>query len=159
MNAAHLHITLVHLPIVGVPLLTALLLWGYTRKKREVTEAALLFLVLLALCAIPAYLLGEGAEEVIEQLPGISKDAIEHHEDAALWAFILVLTTGFFSGLTLLLQKAVIERRGRAMLFLLGSCIVSSIALARTANLGGLIRHSEIMDTTPAAQPQERPGH
>jgi hypothetical protein len=39
--------------------------------------------IIVALLAIPAYLTGEPTEELVENLPGVSKSSIEQHEEAA----------------------------------------------------------------------------
>ena len=41
MNAAHLHLMVNHLPVVGTPVILALLLWGLVRRSRDIQRAAL----------------------------------------------------------------------------------------------------------------------
>lgn len=132
MNAAHLHLILVHLPIVAVPLLTAILCIGIKWESAQLSKVALVLLVLVALGTIPAYLTGEGAEELVENLPGIVKDAIEKHEDAGLIAFMITTPVAL---------AALYWQRVRVAVTLLG--VVTSLLLFQAGYFGGEIRHSE----------------
>jgi uncharacterized membrane protein len=88
MNGAHLHLMFNHVPVIGLFCCLALLLAGQWRKNPDLVKAGLVALVIVALISIPVYLSGEPAEEIIEELPGISDDLIHAHEDGAIWAFI-----------------------------------------------------------------------
>jgi uncharacterized membrane protein len=144
MNLAHLHLILNHAPVLGTAFGLGLLLYGLWRRSDELKKAALGVLVIVSLLAIPAYLTGEPAEEVVESLPGDAKAIIERHEDAAVYAFsgILVLGAAALTGL-------IVFRRGREIPApfswgLLGASVIVGGLMAWTANLGGEIRHSEI---------------
>ena len=152
MNAAHLHLLLVHIPVVVVPLACIVLLCGVRRDSLPITRTALTILLVASLIAIPTFLSGGEAEEIVEHLPGISEHLIEEHEEAADIALWLTLGVGVLSLLSLLAIRtgAALERTLlRATLLL--SC-VSSAALAYTANEGGRIRHPEAFS---AEQPTE----
>jgi len=88
MNGAHLHLMLNHVPVIGLFCCLALLLAGQWRKNPDLVKAGLVALVMVAIVSIPVYLSGEPAEEIIEELPGMSHDLIHAHEDGAIWAFI-----------------------------------------------------------------------
>jgi len=88
------------------------------------------------------YLTGEPAEELVENLPGISETVMETHEEIALvatvvvGAFALVALYGLFA-----------FRHGVSMGFtklLLVLSLLPLATMAYTAYLGGQIRHSEI---------------
>lgn len=145
MNDAYLHLLLNHIPIIttaiGLLLLAAAIFW---RKSADLTGAALTVLVLGALVAIPTYRTGEPAEELVEDLPGVMPMAIHDHEEAAetaVWAVGLAGVAAAGGLITLL-------RRGSAppwlLIVTLVLAIVATALLARTANLGGKIRHPEI---------------
>lgn len=144
MNAAPLHLMLVHIPIVMMPCMTAILFYGLKRKNPDLVRTALMLLVLTSLIMIVAYLTGEGAEETIEHLPGIIEDNIEKHEDTALYALLSVLLTGTLSFV------ALIWARMRPIA--LGLALMSSVLLIWTGSLGGYIRHSEEINQTTGAQ-------
>src|SRR6476659_3241135 len=95
VSAAHLHLVLNHIPVLGTMLFAPLvLLWGLLRQSRDVTQIALLLTVLLAVTAIPIYLTGEPAEEQLEHQPWFDKQRVEAHEERAEAALIAVLVTG-----------------------------------------------------------------
>ena len=83
MNPAHLHLMLNHIPVLGMAFGLALVSLALLRKSEELKRISLGFLIVIALLAIPAYLTGEPAEELVENLPGVSKSSIEQHEEAA----------------------------------------------------------------------------
>lgn len=143
MNAALLHITLVHIPIVLIPLGALLLAIAHMRSSVSVARVALGILIGASVVAVPAFLLGEGAEEIVEHLPGISETFIENHEEVAEVALWVTVATGIASLITwvAIARGAFLERALLAVTFLL-SC-TASIALTYTAYLGGAIHHPE----------------
>ena len=151
MNPVHLHLMLNHVPVLGTAFSLALLGWALLRKSEELKKVSLGFFVIIALLAIPAYLTGEPAEELVENLPGVSKASIEQHEEAAQVAFAGVLIVGVAA-----LGGLVFFRRGKlvsdwlSVIVLVLSLIVFAL-MARTANLGGLIRHPEIRSDAQAS--------
>ena len=75
---------------------------------------------------------------------GVSAGAIASHEDAAFFSFVMMCITGAVSWVAIW-QRRRSSRPARAMVvtvFVL-SCLTLS-AMARTALLGGAIRHPEI---------------
>ena len=83
-----------HIPVLGIAFGLALVSLALLRKSEELKRISLGFLIVIALLAIPAYLTGEPAEELVENLPGVSKSSIEQHEEAAQVAFAGVLIVG-----------------------------------------------------------------
>jgi uncharacterized membrane protein YebE (DUF533 family) len=161
MNAAHLHIILVHLPIVLVPTATLLLAFALLRKQGTVATVALVLFVGSSLGAIPAFLIAEEAEEIVEHLPGVSQDTIEEHEEAADVAFWLTLFVGGGSAGALLIRKRAPRLAQATLKALVVAGAVSSGTLAYTAYEGGKIRHPEAYDTaaSSAHDDQEAPDH
>jgi len=146
MNEAHLHITLVHIPVVVIPLGFLILLVGTLRKNVAVSRVGLSVMVLATLIAVPAFLLGEDAEEIVEHLPGISEDTIEAHEEAADIAFWFTVATGLTSLVSLYALKVSAAWRTLVINAALTLSLVASCALAYAANQGGKIRHPEAFD-------------
>lgn len=142
MNAAHIHLVLTHLPIIGLPLGLGLLVIGMARKAVPLQRTALALLVFFALAVVPVFFSGEGAEHLVERLPGISESLIEKHEDAAG----LALGSTLFTGLGAFLSYLLFYKPGGGALSKLTivSAIFATGALAYVGNLGGQIRHSEI---------------
>ena len=102
---------------------------------------------------------GEGAEEAVEDLPGVQEAAIHEHEERAEVAASL-------GGLTALLGvgalAAAMTSRGRIAQGLLGAALVGELAtagaMAWTGNAGGAIRHPEIGTASVAASERGEAG-
>ena len=80
MNDVHLHLVATHLPIVGVLIGFLVLLTGYFTKSPQVKATALGIFLFSALAGIVAFYTGEGAEDIVEKLPGVSETLIHNHE-------------------------------------------------------------------------------
>ena len=133
-----------HVPILGTAFGLGLVGWALLRRSEELKRISLGIFIIVALLAIPAYLTGEPAEELVENLPGVSKSSIEQHEEAAQVAFAGVLIVGVaaLGGLIFFRPDKAIPS-WLAVIVLVLSLIVLAL-MARTADLGGLIRHPEI---------------
>ena len=151
MNAAHLHIILVHLPIVLVPTATILLAFALFRKQTTVATVALTLFVGASLFSIPAFLIGEEAEEIVEHLPGISEDTLEDHEEAADVAFWLTLFVGGVAAGRLLIGRRYPRLAQTTLKLLVVAGAATSASLAYTAYEGGKIRHPEAYDTAASS--------
>ena len=154
MNAAHLHIILVHVPVVLVPVGCVILLFALLRKQEVVSRVALSILVFATLLAVPAFLLGEGAEEIAKNLPGVTEQMIEEHEEAADVAFWLTVATGLLSLTTLsqVLRGSAWHSRTMSACALL-ACVASG-ALGYAAHEGGKIRHPEAYAVAAGSETQ-----
>jgi len=142
MNSAHLHLMLVHIPIVLMPLGLILLViknW----KNREYSKTALSIFIAAAIFGIVAFLLGEGAEDIVEDSPGIVESLIESHEDAATVSLWLTVAVGVFSLGTLLALQFNKKIPKIVMPIILVLSVLSTVSLAYTAQEGGKIRHPE----------------
>lgn len=154
MNQTHVHLLITHLPIIGSALGAFVLIHGIWRKSNSTLIAAYNILILSAIGASIAYLTGEGAEETVEQIKGISENLIEEHAESALSSLIVLIVTGVVAivGLFATLRSSSMTR---LIAFLtLAASLVGFGLIARTGYLGGQIRHTEIGSTTssPAQQ-------
>lgn len=144
MNAAHLHITLVHISIIALPLLAIFFMLARLRNDNFLSALCLFCVLVVAGVTVPAYLAGEGAEEIIEEISGIHEEDIETHEEAAEKAFISLLITG---GLALIQLIYFFSKKAFFSILnglLLISMLITIALLFWSANLGGKIRHQEI---------------
>ena len=144
MNAVHLHLMLNHVPLFGTVVSVLLLLVAVWRRSDELKRVALGILVLTALLTLPVYFTGEPAEEAVEAMPGVMAPAIEAHESASKIAFASMLAAG---GAALI--GFVLFRRGKLIpswftTTVLVASLLTGLLMARTANLGGKVRHTEI---------------
>jgi hypothetical protein len=146
MNAAHLHLLVNHLPIIGAYLGLILLCSTMLRRgDRGMFLATVIVLVISGAGALAAQFTGEPAEEVVEHLPDVPKTLIETHEEGALVATILA---GVTSLLALGLSFYALRREGLVpspvMLVLFLATVATCIAMTWVGSSGGKIRHSEI---------------
>lgn len=153
MDAAHLHLLLNHVPVLGTFFGLALLAYALLRRQQDVLKAALGVFVVTGLAAGVVYLTGESAEELVEGMAGITEALIEPHEESALVALVLAGVLGLAALVGLLFfRRGVPDWLGSAVLVL---ALVAGGAMAWTANLGGRINHPEIR---PGATVQTLPG-
>jgi len=144
MNAAHLHLLVNHFPIVGNVFSVLFLAWALIKKKKELMQMALGFTVFIALTGYVSDFTGGNAEDQVKNLPGITKDAIEEHEEAADWALDFLYGTGA-SALLALILFTMNKNPAKIFIYLtLALALFTSTVLFRTGYLGGLIRHPEI---------------
>lgn len=142
-SLAHLHLMLNHLPIVVTALGLLLLVVAMLRRQDTLARVAFAFFVGGGLAALPTYLTGEPAEELVEGLPGVTEAIIERHEDAALSAAIIVGVLGAFALLLLWRYRRATALPTWAVRIALVGALVGSAAMARTGLLGGEVRHTE----------------
>lgn len=157
MDWTHLHLILNHLPVVGSALGFVILSWGMLRGFDEVKKVGLAILIFSALVAVPVYLTGEPAEDVVENLPGVSEEIIGQHEDSAIYSLIAVIATGIVALATLILLQIKVEIAKLLIFTSLVLSLITSGMMAYTANLGGQIRHSEIRGTAQTRMPASDP--
>lgn len=144
MNWAHVHLILNHIPLIGIGFTILLFIIALIRNSRELITVSLIFTIIVALWAIPAYLTGEPAEEIVEELPGISENLIEQHEEFAEKAFILLEVVGGLALITLIARRYSERFGGWLMAITLVGLVVGGGMIAWTSNLGGKINHPEI---------------
>src|ERR1700730_9933882 len=101
MDLAHIHLLLNHFPTVGNIIGGGLFVLSLIANSDDLKRASLVVLLGISLIAIPTYMSGNGAQEAIKSLPGISKSLIETHEGAALVALGFMEVTGAFAWLGL----------------------------------------------------------
>lgn len=151
MNAAHIHIIVTHIPLVGLVISFLLLGFEYWRPNPDIRRIALLGFAVSGGFAMIANFTGEGAEDIVEQLPGVMEAAIDRHEDAAGFALTSTIIAGV-AALLLLIPALAASRLARPLLVvLLIAGVVGLGAVGYTANLGGKIRHTEIAGAQAAA--------
>jgi len=148
MNWAHIHLILNHIPLIGIGFVILLFIIGLLRKSNELIKVSLIFVVIVALWAIPAYLTGEPAEEIVENLPGISENLIKSHEESAETAFIFTEIVGALALITLFVRRFFQTLGNRLTIIVLIGLLISGGLIAWTANLGGKINHPEIRSDT-----------
>lgn len=144
MSQVHLHLLITHLPIFGSILGALVLGYGIWTKSSQTKNAAYFLFIISAIGALIAYLTGEGAEDTVEKIQGISKKVIDQHEDTAVFALVSLIVLGTMSAIAFAINryKPSLASTMSVIIFILS--LVSFGLIARTGYLGGQIRHTEI---------------
>lgn len=154
MNGAHWHLVVNHLPIIFPIVGLIVMVTGLITKSEAVKRTALLIFILGGLTAIAAMNTGESAEDVVENISGITENYIESHEETAETFAILSYILG---GISLLGLWASFKQKTFSSLISISTLIFALVVLffaKQTGTTGGEIRHTEIRDgnSVPAAE-------
>ena len=144
MNDAHWHLVVNHLPIIFPIVGVIVMITGLISKSEAVKRTAFMIFVFGALAAIAAMNTGEGAEEVVENINGVSENFIESHEEAAETFAILSYILG---GISLLGLWASFKQKSFSSIISIATLIFAFVVLffaKQTGTTGGEIRHTEI---------------
>ena len=144
MSAAHIHLLLNHIPILWTIFALLLLLYGMWKRNEDMERASLGAFVITALITIPVYLTGDGAAEIIHNLPGVSIELIRQHDSAASLTIVAIELLGAASLLSLWLLRRAAALKSWMMIAVLVLALISTGLAVWTGGLGGQIRHTEV---------------
>ncbi len=150
MTAAHLHLALNHIPVLGTLLGTVLLAYGLWQRQETIQDVGLGLLVVVGAVAVAVYWTGEPAEEIVDGVAGVSHDAIEAHEAWGWYAVLASIGTGVASLGALLYGWSQRTLARWTAPFVLVLSLLTTGVMAYTANLGGKVHHPELR-TGPTA--------
>ena len=153
MNDAHLHLLVNHFPIISSIVGLLILVAGFVFKNIIVKRTALGVLIISSLMAFPANFTGEGAEHMVEELPGISHATIEEHEETAETFLLVAGFLGLLSIVTLLVDVKKFPAARILYVVVLITSIGVVVFAAQTGTTGGKIRHPEIEEGFQKASP------
>ena len=144
MNDAHLHLAVNHLPIIIPIAAVVVLVAGFILKSEVVKRVSYFLFLVAAICTMPAFATGEGAEEVAEGLPGVTEHLIHEHEEKAEGFAILNYLLGLISlvGIWASWKQKQFAKWIAIVVFLFA--IVVIIKGREVGTSGGEIRHTEI---------------
>ena len=148
MNDAHWHLVVNHFPIIGTLFGVGILISGLALKNNSIKNTAYLLFIVSAAFAYASMYSGEGAEEMVEDMPNIGKHIIHEHEEIAekLAIVLYVLAAASIFGI-----YTHIKRKPQAKLVSYIALIISIIAVyfaLQTGTSGGEIRHTEIRENS-----------
>lgn len=146
MNAAHLHLLVVHLPVVGCPVALLLMLVALRRGDDALLRLAWLFLIATAVLAVVAYYSGPPAYELLATELEPVKQLVEDHAVVARAAFVGMVVAAALAvqGWLQFLQQETPPRWLRWTIAAL--TLLLCYLLAWSAHLGGALRHPEVRD-------------
>ena len=140
----HLHLLLNHLPIIVVALGLVLVALAAWRRDDSIARVAFAFFVAGAIVALPTYLTGEGSENAVINLPGVTEALIDGHKEMAFIAAIVTGVLGAFALWSLWRHRRSAVLPHTIVRVVLVGALVSSGLMAYTGLLGGQIRHTEV---------------
>lgn len=154
MNGAHWHLLVNHLPIIFPVVGVIVMIAGLISKSEAVKRTAFMIFFLGALATLAAMTTGEGAEEVVENIQGVTENYIESHEEAAE---IFAIVSYILGGASLLGLWASFKQKTFSFIISIGVLIFAFVVLffaKQTGTTGGEIRHTEIRNgnTIPASE-------
>lgn len=144
MNDAHLHMVVNHFPIIGTILGAGILIAGIFLKNNTIKNVAYVLFVVAAVFAAVSMATGEGAEEMVEDMPTVGHDIIHEHEEIAEKLALSLYVLGVVSLFGL---YANIKKLSQAKIAAVLTLVISIIAIyfaQLTGTTGGEIRHTEI---------------
>jgi len=144
MNDAHLHLVVNHFPIIGTIFGLGILISGMILKNNSVKNTAYFLFIVSAIFAAFSMGTGEGAEEMVEDMPTVGKQIIHEHEEMAEKLATILYVLGVISLCGLFLNY---KKHAKAKLVSFLAVIIGAVAVflaQQTGTTGGEIRHTEI---------------
>ena len=148
MNDAHLHMVVNHFPIIGTILAIGILIAGILIKNISIKNTAYVLFIIGAIFGILSMNTGEGAEEIVKDMPLIGRGIIHEHEELAEKMALLLNVLGVLSIVALYLNFKRNTKEKLVAFFILGIGIASLFVVQKVGKSGGEIRHTEIRETT-----------
>ena len=148
MNDAHLHLVVNHFPIIGTILALGILITAMFLKNNSVKNTAYVLFIVAAIFAALSMQTGEGAEEMVEDMPSIGKQIIHEHEEIAekLALALYVLAGISLAGLFLNFKN---HSKAKFVSIIALIVAVATVYIAQLVGTsGGEIRHTEIRAKT-----------
>ena len=156
MNDAHLHMVVNHFPIIGTILGLGILITGIILKNNSVKNTAYFLFIVAAVFAAFSMGTGEGAEELVEDMPSVGKKIIHEHEEMAEKLAIVLYVLGLVSLGGLFMN---FKNHSKATLVSNTAVVVAAVGVffaQQTGTTGGEIRHTEIRTNATQATGAEQ---
>jgi len=149
MELAHYHLLLNHWPIIGTFIAVGLLLVALASRSDDLKQVTLTLFAFLSLIALPAFVSGHIAEDLLGDREGVSEPLMAEHQGAAVVGLIALSLTGAFAWVALWQYRRAGHPKRWTMNAVLVSSIVTIGVMTVTGNTGGAIRHPEILSGEP----------
>jgi uncharacterized membrane protein len=133
-----------HFPIIGTILGLGILITGIILKNNSVKNTAYVLFIVAAIFAAFSMGTGEGAEEMVEDMPTVGKQIIHEHEEMAEKLAIVLYVLGVISLAGLILSYL---KNAKATLLSYVALVVAVVGVffaQQTGTTGGEVRHTEI---------------
>ncbi len=156
MDWIHLHLALNHIPVLGTPFLLCFLLWSWQKGQSATIRFCVEMFAMLALASIAIKFTGDFAAEQIPPSPEFEKRLIDRHEQSADQATTGVFVMGVAAVVSLLLSRGGRPLPKWSLPLIAALALATCLLMARTAQLGGHIRHPEIRPSNPVLDQNNR---
>jgi uncharacterized membrane protein len=150
MNLAHVHLLLNHFPVIGTLITIGMFLGALAGRSEELKRASLIIFLVIALLTIPTYMSGNAAQQAIKDLPGVSESLVVAHQNAALLAYVFMEVTGAVAWFGLWQYRRNSSFGRGTLLTILLLSVLTVVLMANASNIGGAIRHPEILSSLEA---------
>ena len=146
MNDAHLHMVVNHFPIIGTILAIGILIGGIIIKNKAVKNTSYWVFIVAAIFGALSMSTGEGAEEIVKDMPTVGWEIIHEHEELAekLALILYLLAALSFLALYLNFKKNTKEKLVSYIVIAIG--FASLFVVQKVGTSGGEIRHTEIRE-------------
>ena len=144
MNDAHLHMVVNHFPIIGIIFGFGILIVGLLLKNKTLINTSYLLFIVATIFGAISTSSGEGAEELVEDMPNIGKQIIHEHEELAEKLALLLYVLGGLSLAGLYLNFKNHSKSKLLSFLMLGIAVVGLFLVQKVGTSGGEIRHTEI---------------
>ncbi len=144
MNDAHLHLVVNHFPIIGTIFGLGILIAGMVLKNKTTINIAYILFIISAIFGFASMYTGEGAEEMVEDMPSIGDRIIHEHEEMAEKLALILYVLGAISLLGLYLN---IKQHSKAKVITYLALTVAVVGVfigKEVGTTGGEVRHTEI---------------
>lgn len=146
MNEAHQHMLVNHFPIIGTILAIGILIAGIFLKNTSVKNTAYCVFIVAAIFGIASMATGEGAEEMVKDMPSIGWKIIHEHEEFAEKLALTLDVLGLLSITALYLNFKKNNKEKALSYLILILAIASMFIIQKVGTSGGEIRHTEIRE-------------
>lgn len=146
-SLVHLHLLVNHSPLYCEMFSFAFLLVGVIRRNRTLVTAGLVIAAIGAVGGLAADWTGDGAADYFDHhnVPGVDKDAIKLHDEAATFVVMSSCITGVFALFVLWRSRGRDRARWMEIVAIVLTLWSVSVA-ARVSLLGGRVHHQEVRD-------------
>ncbi|HEU4789808.1 MAG TPA: DUF2231 domain-containing protein [Flavobacterium sp.] len=144
MNDAHLHMIVNHFPIIGTIFGFGILIVGLVLKNKTLINTSYALFIVAAIFGAISMATGEGAEELVEDMPNIGKQIIHEHEELAEKLAVLLYVLGVLSLAGLYLNFKNNAKAKLLSFLILGVSTAGLFLVQKVGTSGGEIRHTEI---------------
>ncbi|WP_374504714.1 hypothetical protein [Flavobacterium sp.] len=146
MNEAHLHMVVNHFPIIGTILALGILIVGLILKNHSVRNTSYVLFIVAAIFGALSMGTGEGAEELVKDMPNVGWEIIHEHEEIAEKLALLLYVLGLLSIIALYLNFKKNTKEKLVSLCIVGIGVLSLFLVQKVGTSGGEIHHTEIRE-------------